>query len=87
MSSVFQYSLANLVWCNTSRPARRPAAGQFQYSLANLVWCNLIVYLLNLYQRKFQYSLANLVWCNVPPRSPKRPVLGVSVFSGESRVV
>ena len=63
-ATMFQYSLANLVWCNHVAGLLELADAAFQYSLANLVWCNRRRGMGRKSQRVFQYSLANLVWCN-----------------------
>ena len=84
----FQYSLANLVWCNPLAMAWMGTT----YTSFSILWrisCGATKLGLCLHPKiyAFQYSLANLVWCNGMSSPFLAGMKMVSVFSGESRVV
>ena len=71
MKVVFQYSLANLVWCNRSLDSFSGAtAGCF--SILWRISCGATFCAVSKKSKTlpFQYSLANLVWCNSSPAPP-----------------
>ncbi len=61
----FQYSLANLVWCNTTRILSRNLCTT-RFSILWRISCGVTRNICSnrRYASLFQYSLANLVWCN-----------------------
>ena len=64
----FQYSLANLVWCNSPyRYHQQRGRETFQYSLANLVWCNAIAFFSVL--RHWSFSILWRISCGATART------------------